>query len=187
MSVANVLSVYDRATDEAYAAGIHWYDRAHALALELTPGDIWKGAGILAAFSPQKKWKQNVKLARSAVETGNAHGSTMLFNGWAQRILDGEHTLDVLKSPKVRAFAQTIATGNSDWAVIDVHAQDIHYGRRRTEKQRPSISKAGRYMRISDAFIEASNLAGIPVAHMQAITWVQWQIDHDFPWANTWE
>lgn len=183
MSVANILNVFDQATEIEYKEGECWYDDAHNFALRLCPDNVWKGAGVVSAFSARKKWAANVMLATNAIETGVAWGSTNHFNSWAQRIIDGEHTLDVIKSPKLRAFAMTIATGESPLAVVDVHAQDIYYGRRLTEKTRPDISKANRYPRISDAYIEAAYLAGVSTATMQATTWVAWQRIQEFWWA----
>lgn len=175
--VENVLSEYLRATDEQVSEGMHWYDGAHNLALELTPGDPWKGAGILAAFSPNTRWSQNVTLAKRLVENGGTLNGGTLGNSIraAERIYNGEHPLVVFGGDKTRAFAAAIADpAHSTIATIDRHAHDIAMGRVFTDTER-KIGKVV-FRTLSSAYVEASQLAGISVAQMQAITWVSWRV-----------
>lgn len=176
-NVENILSVYLHASDAHVQSGMDWYSDANALALELSPADAWRGAGVIAAFSPVCPWTRNVKLARMAFETGIATGHTKVMCSQAQRILDGEHTMDVLKGEKVRAFASAIADPeNSTIATIDRHAHDIAMGRRYSDEER-NVGK--RIFRdLSESYSIASELAGISVAQMQAITWVAWRDRH---------
>lgn len=174
MFTDNILSVFDSAALGDLASGMFWYADAHALANELSPGDVWRGAGVIAAFSPVCPWDRNVMLAREAFRTGNATGHTKAMCGQAQRILDGEHTLDVLNGDKVRAFASAIATnGKSDVATIDRHAYDIAMGKVFADKER----KIGRrvFREMSAAYNEAARLRSIETAEMQAVTWVVWR------------
>lgn len=172
--VENILDCYRRATDAERAEGLAWYSNAHDLALSLSPDDVWRGAGVIASFSPLKKWELNVRLAKNAFATGIATGHTSLFNSCAQRILDGEHTLDVLRGDKTRAFASAIATnGKSEIATIDRHAHDIAMGRVFSEKERVIGKRLFREM--SEAYGKAAEIAGISVAQMQAATWVRWK------------
>ena len=175
--VDNIISTYLRATDAQHDAGMSWYDDTHAFASELSPGDVWRGAGVIAAFSPVCPWPRNVELARNAFLTGVATGHTAMFCGFAQRILDGELTLDVLKGDKTRAFASAIADpANSTIATIDRHAHDIAMGRIHTDKER----KIGKrlFRTLSDAYVESAELVGVSVAQIQAITWVAWREMH---------
>ena len=175
--VQNILSEYLRASDAVVADGMAWYDDAHALAVELSPGDPWRGAGVIAAFSPVCPWDRNVMLARNLFDTGVATGHTSVMCGLAQRIHDGEFTLDVLKGDKTRAFASAIADpANSTIATIDRHAHDIAMGRKFTDSERKIGKKV--FRTLSDAYVEAAFLAGISVAQIQAITWVSWRIRH---------
>ena len=172
--VTNIVHWFLSATDSEIADGTEWYREAHALALELSPGDVWRGAGVLAAFSPRSSWTQNVRKARQAFEAGTAIGHTPnLHTGAmcraAERILQGEHTLDVLKGDKTRAFASAIADpDNSTIATIDRHAYNIAMG---TLDPDPKINK-GTFRTLSDAYVEAAELCGVSVAQIQAITWV---------------
>src|SRR6478736_3422310 len=108
--VTNILAVYARATESERANGTVWYREAQALALDMSGGDAYRGAGVLAAFSPMQKWDINVRNARNAFATGVATGHTRAMCAIAQRILDGEYAMDVLKGDKTRAFCDAIAT-----------------------------------------------------------------------------
>lgn len=175
--VQNILDVYARATDEHKAAGMAWYDNANSLALELSPNDVWRGAGVIAAFSPVCPWSRNVKLARNAFETGIASGHTKAMCSIAQRILDGEHPLDVMNGDKTRAFTAAIADpANSTIATIDRHAHDIAMGVKHADNDR-KIGKVV-FRTMSAAYVEAASILGIGVAQVQAITWVAWRDVH---------
>ncbi len=174
-TVTNILSVYLSATDEQHAEGMTWYDDAHALALSLSPGDVWRGAGVIAAFSPMCPWNRNVALAVSAFESGIATGHTVANCRSAQAILDGTPTLEVLKGDKTRAFASAIADpAGSTIATIDRHAHDVAMGRQFTDSERKIGKRV--FRTLSDAYVEAADLAGISVAQIQAITWVAWRV-----------
>lgn len=172
--VENIIAVFESATREQIVQGMSWYHEAHALALELSPDDVWRGAGVIAAFSPMQRWDINVRNARNAFATGVASGHTKAMCSAAQRILDGEHPLDVLKGDKTRAFASAIADPDgSTIATIDRHAHDIAMGDVYTDDTR----KIGRrlFRELSDAYRAAAEQVGIGVAQMQAVTWVVWR------------
>lgn len=170
----NIVAVFNRATDTEYEAGASWYNDAHALALDLSPNDPWRGAGVISAFSPVCPWPRNVILARNTFDTGIATGHTSVFNSYAQRIHDGEYALDVLNGDKQRAFAAAIATnGNSDIATIDRHAHDIAQGRVFTDKERKIGKRLFRTM--SNHYREAAFEVNVSVSQIQAITWVVWR------------
>jgi hypothetical protein len=170
----NIMRVYRDATPDEINEGMGWYDRAHALALELSPNDVWKGAGVIAALSPLKEWKLNARLARNAFATGIATGNVPMHNANAQAILDGGHPLDVMRGDKTRAFCVAIADpANSTIATIDRHAHDVAMGRVFTDKER----KIGKplFRAMSDAYVECAEYIGIGVPQIQAITWVVWK------------
>lgn len=175
MSTDNVLTVYRRATDADHAAGMSWYNEAHSLALELSPDDVYRAAGVISALSPRLKWNINVRIARRAFETGTVTGHTKVMCSMAQRILDGEYVFDVLKGDKTRAFADAIATnGKSSIATVDRHALEIALGKVYSDKERPNIGKR-LYREMASYYSEAADIAGITVNEMQAVTWVTWR------------
>lgn len=172
--VENVVLNYLSARDSEVSEGMVWYVNANALALELSPNDVWRGAGVIAALSPFKEWKDNVRLARNAFATGIASGNMGVHNGIAQRILDGEHPLEVMRGDKTRNFTAAIAlSGNHPIATIDRHAHDIAFNRIFTDKER-KINKS-LYRELAGAYDEASDLVGCTVNQLQAITWVAWK------------
>lgn len=172
--VDNILSIYLQATDNEFDSGMHWYDEAHSIALELSPDDVWRGAGVIAALSPLKSWTINERIARNAFLTGIASGNIGQHNEKAQRILDGEHPLDVMRGDKTRAFCAAIASpSTSTIATIDRHAHDVAMGKVYTDKTRKIGKRV--FRTLSDAYNEAAFLSDISVPQMQAITWIVWR------------
>jgi hypothetical protein len=170
----NIMAVYRRALPSERAASLRWYADAQEIAEELSPGDVWRGAGVISALSPLKKWELNVRIARMSFETGIAQGNIGQHNEKAQRILDGEFALDVLNGDKTRSFAEAIATGgNGEIATIDRHAHDIAMGRVFTDATRKIGKRV--YRDMAAAYRECAEYAGESVNGMQAITWVVWR------------
>lgn len=171
----NIVAVFERATPTELSEGMSWYDDAHALAESLSPGDVWRGAGVIAAFSPNAQWNRTVLLATDSLRTGRARTDYLpVMVAQAQRILDGEPALDVLKGDKVRAFCSAIADpAGSEIATIDRHAHDIAVGRVFSERERKITRKTFRIM--SEHYRQASFEVGVSVAQIQAVTWVRWR------------
>lgn len=171
----NILRVYQSGTLAQIRTGAEWYNDAHALAVVAGKGDAWKGAGVIAAYSPLTPWNRNVELATDSLRTGYARRDTLSNSAnAAQRILNGEYTLDVLKGDKVRAFAAAIATnGNSDIATIDRHAHDIAMGRVFDNNTRKIGKRVFREMGESYAIVARE--LNLSVSQVQAITWVIWR------------
>jgi len=172
--VNNILATYARATDAEVLEGLSWYSDAHALALELSPDDVWRGAGVIAALSPMKAWKTNVMLARRAFDTGVVTGHTTTMNAIAQRILDGNDPMVMLKGEKTRAFCAGIATnGTTDMVTIDRHAHDVAEFKVHTDDSR-SIGKR-LYREMAAAYSDAADILGKSACQTQAVTWVAWK------------
>lgn len=171
----NILSVYETATDTERIEGMSWYNDTHDLALSLSPNDVWRGAGVIAAYSPIIQWPRTLELATSSLVWGGARADYLpIMVAQAQRIIDGEHPLDVLGGQKVRAFASAIATnGESDIATIDRHAHDIARGRVFPDKERKIGKRLFRVMGMH--YQQAALEIGIRTAQLQAITWVSWR------------
>jgi hypothetical protein len=171
----NIMRVYESATDSEYREGMEWYNNQHDIALSFTPDDVWRGAGIIAAYSPNNEWKRNLYLATQTLITGTPRTDYLPKQvAKVERILNGEPTLDVLRGKKERAFAAAIATnGQSDIATIDRHAHDVCVGRVTDEGKKHIPTKTFNLM--VEHYRQASYEAGIMVAQMQAITWVVWR------------
>lgn len=171
----NIMATYKRATPAEIDDGTGWYARARDLAIEIAPdGDVWNGAGVLAALSPLKQWDENVRLARLAFSTGKATGHVGQHCVKAQRIMDGEPTLDVLRGPKTRSFAIAIATGgHGEVATIDRHAHDAAMDEVHTNGER-TIGKR-KFDAMDAAYREVAEYLGLTVNDLQAIVWVVWK------------
>jgi hypothetical protein len=171
----NIMAAYKRATPAEIADGTGWYARAREIALEISPDDVWRGAGILATLSPMKEWSENVRLARLAVATGKATGNVPSATGPCQKILDGMSWDDAMKGPKTRSFCIAIATaGRGEVATIDAHAHDAAMAQSHAWAARPTITK-GTFNAMDAAYREVAEYLGLAVNDLQAIVWVVWK------------
>ena len=178
--VQRIMEMYQKATPEFKEGGHSWYEKAHDIAAKMTPGQVEKGAGIIAALSPQTGWGRNLMLAGQMIKTGTAKHTTDSLQK-AERILQGEHPLDVLRGQKVTSFYKNIVDPSDPNPVtIDRHAHDIPMGiafrgpKKSTEKgPELGLSEKGRYEHFVDAYKNASEQLGIAIPHkVQATTWV---------------
>jgi hypothetical protein len=178
----NIIDVWNRATAEQVSSGLTWYADAHDLALDLADGDAVKGAGVLAALSPQEAWTRNIVLARQAFSTEGLQGGTLgrsIAN--AARILAGEHPLDVLgngdarKALKTRAFyANIVDPADSFTVTIDRHAFDVALNLRAADNKRVGLTPT-RYAAFSEAYRAAADTLGVLPQQVQAVTWTAWR------------
>lgn len=175
-TVENVLTVWHEATDTQRESGMGWYDFAHDFALDISDGDITRGAGVIAALSPNKAWDQNMILARRAFDNGQASGTLGNAVGKANAILAGADPLDVLGNGlKTRNFYLNIARPECAEAVtIDRHAYDVALGERNAENKRLSLTP-GRYEAFCVSYRDAAQEVGVIPQQMQAVTWEAWR------------
>lgn len=176
--VRNIANTYDEARNgdpRVFKGGQEWYERARDIADRLGGGDTVKGAGVIAAMSPQTGWKQNVDLASSMFKSGDAPTTGQRVES-ARRIMDGEHPLDVMKGHKTRAFFSNIIDPDDPHPVtIDRHAYDIAVGERNGSADR-KLSSAPRYQHFADAYRAATDLTDESVpSRIQAVTWSHWR------------
>ena len=166
----NIKATLDQATAIEFANGTAWYPNAHALALEISGGNLDAGAGVIAALSPRMTWIRNVMLARLAFETGLTGGALGANITKANRILDGEPSDIVLGGDKVRSFFSNIIDPLSDAVTIDAHAFDIAHGTKHG-KDRPGIGKI-MYRSLAQAYRDVANELDLAPAEVQSITWI---------------
>lgn len=150
-----------------YYEGEHardWYDQAQLTCSGMAESfglSLEQVAGIVSALSPRVRWHKNVEYARRFIRGERVPVfSTSRRN--AQRILDGEHPLDVMRGPKTRAFYSNLI-GDLRHVTCDVWAC-----RAVGEERKP----AGRvYEEVSELYILASEMVGCAPAQMQAAVW----------------
>lgn len=171
--VNNIITQYGRASLSQRIAGEAWYTTANQLAEMLTDGNARQGAGVLAALSANKSWKENQKIATRAFASGKATGHVKDAIRKATRIMNGEDPLNVLPMhSKTGNFFLCIAEPEHPTAVcIDRHAHDVAVGEVYGNTERGLGSK-GRYNLIAGAYREAARRLGVLPSIVQAVTWV---------------
>lgn len=174
--VRNIVSVWSIATDDEFEEGARWYEQAHRTAKMLADGDVRKGAGVLAALSPQTSWWMNVELAADAFDASVATRHVRDACRKANKILAGQDPRDVLPmTRKTGQFYRCILNPADRVAVcIDRHAYDIAVGIPLGDWNR-GLSAKGRYELIADCYREAAHRLWQLPSTVQAVAWVAWR------------
>jgi len=173
-SVANIISTYERATEEQKIGGENWYWMAQHLAESLADQHdlpVVNVAYAIAALSPVTDWITNQIAASEVCATGFTRFQSGANIDKANRCLAGE--LSALRGPKVERFALAIINplGNTV-ACIDRHAFSIWMGTKQTDIQIKVLQRKGAYELVADAYAEAAKKLDVPVHIVQATTWV---------------
>jgi hypothetical protein len=176
-SVDNILRVYTRADSRDIAQGRIWYRDANAIASRISNGDVVKGAGVIAALSPQIHWNVNILFAERAFRMRKASGHYKGLCRKANDIMRGAKPLDVIGGFKSRSFYQNIVNPSDAQAVtVDRHALGIACGKVLSDKVRKNLSKrATVYNAIATMYREAATMLGMLPCELQAITWLTWR------------
>lgn len=174
--IKHVLDTYEATTPDEWLEGMQWYSMAHLFAAEIAQGDTDKGAGVIAALSPNKRWTENMALAERACRSGVASGHVGDAVRKAQRILDGEASDDVLRGSKVRSFNRLIADPTNDFDVcLDRHAFDVAVGKVTDDQARKILERPTGYEYLADIYRNVADRLGILPSAAQAVTWVHWR------------
>lgn len=191
-TVENVINEYLRASDNAIAEGMEWYNDAHQFARTIGGRHFHRAAGVIAALSPMNVWSNNKrKAALLYAQDGNVEFAPDNSNGIGLRrnvekaiaIYNGEDAFDVLGGDKVRSFFLTILDPSGDYPpVIDRHAFDIAIGRRTNDDAKGVLKRKGEYERFADTYRDGARLIGCSPSQLQAITWVSWRERHGIFW-----
>lgn len=67
--VRNIMNTYRDAPAETIRQGRDWYPRAHDIAQKVGRGDARRGAGMIAALSPNQDWDLNIAMAHQMSQT----------------------------------------------------------------------------------------------------------------------
>jgi hypothetical protein len=195
VSAKNIVDAFDQASPEEMAQGMRWYADAHVLARAIGGGDVTKGAGLLASYSPQSPWPVNMLNAARAMELGRAIGPgegmiTGSMQHHAEGAMNGLSTDENFGrgAPKIRAFARLIEHGGDapddteGQVVLDRHAMSVAMGVRLPKKEadKAPIDKERYYQHVADQYrIAARQISarGTPITphQLQAVTWLRQQ------------
>lgn len=176
----NIREVWNRTTPSDITEGFNWYLKANRIASRISGGNVSKGAGVIAALSPQTPWDRNIELATEAFK-GNFGGTFSANVNKAKRILAGESPLHVLwhtgqRYHKTANFYECILNGGTSRSVVvDRHAGAVALGRELTPKEQTHWLQGIPYIDIEMAYRRVADELGIYPAQLQAIVWIVWR------------
>lgn len=174
----NVLAVYRRATIQQKSEGAMWYPLANKLAETLSPDNIERGCGVIAALSPQLSWVKNKELAIQLFENGGLdRGCLPASIKKANAIYNNAHPLTVLGGKKVLSFYANILNPEGNDVTIDRHSFDIAVGRVTDDKSRGILGRKGVYEEFARITARAAKREGVAPAAMQSVTWEVWRAE----------
>jgi hypothetical protein len=177
--VARIVGILNMPVDPALAIaaetfGKRWYQDAHEFANTIAQRaeiSLVKAAGIVAAFSIRTHWSRNLKDTVLFLGQHTIGGLKIRVNK-AQAILNlpddasEDDVLDVLRGPKIRAFARNIIDPNGREATIDV------WMARALDLPHKEFAKRDTYNAAQDAVRTVADSLGVPVPELQARIWI---------------
>lgn len=175
--VERIKAVYLSGNKTQIEQGNAWYRVAHDLAEQVGHGNVRLGAGIIAAFSAQKRWGDNLDLAFEA-SNGNVRGHTSVTLAKVQAMLDGASPESVLPMDlKTGMFYRCIIDpSDPDPVVIDRWAYRTATGEYDAatgwKGNNPGLSNKNRYAAIALAYRMAAVELNDIAQRVQARCWV---------------
>jgi len=189
----SIIGTYHQANLDDIVHGSDWYPSAHRTAIALSGPfkcGVITSAGVIAALSPNNKWKRNLIDAQrllNAYMLDGAHAASQIgvctFDNNKAKALAilklQSPTVDdvatVLNGLKISAFYRCIL-GDSQTVCVDGHAYSIWIGHRVTTYKTPKISPR-LYEQISADYRAAARIVSttsrpVTPAELQAITWL---------------
>lgn len=191
-AVSNILTVWQACTAQDVENGAQWYGEAGAVVADMsavTGHSRVRCAVVIAHLSPRTTWARNISAAWAVLTAGikgedqwiagraaGAMGGNLTRAIDALTAFDNDDALATLKGPKTRAFALNIL-GDRDAVTVDVWAVRIalspDWRRGMVDDAEKSLSRAGVYAAIAEAYRVAAWSAGVDPTTMQASTWVR--------------
>lgn len=195
--VQNLKDLYHASNDDEKSDGRRWYADGQHLSRALGGGDVEKGAGVLAAYSPQTEWDQNILNAAHHLATGSppekGWGVTPDSRSKSTKIMEGHSFDDAFSHPgtgkkKTWHFGHLLKNGGDDgsgtrhvavdsWAIRALaNNHEMKGGEKLLTRQRNYDHYADMYRTATD-HLNAENADNPDWEHLhphqlQAITWV---------------
>jgi len=176
--VSRIIAAWHDATPEQRELGRHWYQAANGIARQLADGDLVKGAGVIAALSPQKEWQLNKRMAAAALR-GEPVGHLSDALRKVAAIIAGADPGDILpQNLKTGNFYRNILNpSDPDPVTVDRHAHDVAagvdytgFGGKDTYGNR-GMSNVNRYAALAHCYREAGWRVGELPNVIQAAVW----------------
>ena len=190
--VNNILNAFNNSTKANKEEGFGWYEMAYRHAEKMSQYNglpTFQNVGIIAALSPLSSWERNKETALlySQGQRKGLHTNKMIEKcAKIKETNSFDAVLEILNGDKIKSFAYNILKFGSFCPVttIDRHAISVAYGRRISDKDRPTLTTK-QYQFISDAYVDATKIirkntqVNILPQELQAITWVWFRIYGD--------
>lgn len=189
----NILAIWNLATPQEKVDGARWYLDAQrdAETIAITHDvPLVTVVGVIAALSPNNKWTRNVDNADTLVAAFMSGDdiesfkvscySAMKRKAWSimgDMIEDKDAMLVRLNGRKIRNFARCI-WGDVESVCIDGHARNIAYGERVGLTDSRTNIGVREYAGLTESYVVAAEIAGVPAYVMQAVTWTVWRRVH---------
>ena len=196
IAVRNIIACRRRAKPQDVAAGIAWYAEAYEECRQIAEEyglRVYTVVGVVAALSPNNRWKTNVTNARDMVHAYvNGHDissvsvctySTMKHKAW--KILRFSIQQDEIKAHlngrKIVCFYENII--GEDTCTIDGHARNIAYNERVNLTDNKTNIGVKEYANLQEAYRQAAKRCTVngrrfKAYELQAVTWVTWRKQH---------
>lgn len=183
---ANLVRVFESATDDNIADGLEWYGEANSFARDLAQAtnlDVVTVAAVIAAMSPRTRWEANKAAAQQFLKDGTRYPGLLVSNyERAKFVLNAgpENALASLQwiggdesAPKIASFARNIL-GDTDRVTIDVWATRgaLMSPRAKEVNLDNMLRRAGMYEAIAAQYVWLAHRMGITAPQAQAIVWV---------------
>ncbi len=130
--VGNLLYLHDKFPKDLRGIASLWYDGANILARQMADKygiEFEKSAAILAAFSPQKDWFQNIRLAEVTMEALSNHSDYKIDQGMIDYAINVEENAFIEKIKKNKSItneeADKITINGKKLASLDFTKEEI--------------------------------------------------------------
>lgn len=167
-----LIGLYVAASADTIFEGRAWYPHAEGVIAELSKRyGIGRPAvaGVVAALSPQTRWRSNIDAAESVlagdIDAARRHCYRANIDKAQAIALQLGDPLDVLGGPKVRAFWANLV-GSREAVTVDVWAT------RAATAGRLSAPTNASYPRIARAYATAAEIVGESPRDLQAAIWL---------------
>lgn len=166
----NLHDAWNATTSVQRLRGAMWYPAANDFAHVIGRGDIVRGAGVLAATSPNKSWNDNRRIAVNIFD-GVYGGQVGNALDKARRIMEGWNPEDVLPMGKKTGhfYMNILNPSDCGWVTLDRHA--IRCATGEWDNGEPRITQA-QYAPFATAFKNVAFSVGVLPSVFQAGLWI---------------
>lgn len=130
---AKIIKHYNKADDTGMESGLTWYNRAHnecVLLSQVFEIPLSKAVGVVAALSPNNKWKRNLHDAWQFLDSPSLETKVCTFKTQRQKALDilssdgsDATILKILNGQKTKNFYENIKYyASSERVTVDMWA-----------------------------------------------------------------